>query len=273
MAAAVEEQWPEIDLFRLCIVGYLRQFHGVSDARRRHLIRRGPRLTGTVWDAAVGASIEHVCLTHGYRPPAWTDEPERFRHGPELLLDPLSDNVVCHLPAPFARRGVALDTRDLDARGGDAEPWRPDVGDPDLVWPKPSGLPEEKRPRAGGRKGLREACESIEQEALRSGWALRVALAHGGEPPRTFALRGINGVDRPIIALEPGRAHELLIRGLEGAKLSEKEWQRRLGKAADTGRDQTVPPKTIWSRPALTVSGTAPGILAQWEQACRQGTK
>ena len=133
MAAAVEEQWPEIDLFRLCIVGYLRHFHGVSDARRRRLIRRGPRLTGTVWDAAVGASIEHVCLTHGYRPPAWTDEPERVRHGPEVLLDPLSDNVVCHLPAPFARRGVALDTRDLDARGGDAEPWRPDVGDPDLV--------------------------------------------------------------------------------------------------------------------------------------------
>ena len=30
-----------------------------------------------------------------------------------------------------------------------------------------------------------------------------------------------------------------------------------------------MPPKTIWSRPALTVSGTAPGILAQWEQACR----
>ena len=273
MADAVEEQWPEIDLFRLCIVGYLRHFHGVSDARRRHLIRRGPRLTGTVWDAAVGASIEHVCLTHGYRPPAWTDEPERFRHGPELLLDPLSDNVVCHLPAPFARRGVALDTRDLDARGGDAEPWRPDVGDPDLVWPKPSGLPEDKRPRAGERKGLREACECIEQEALRSGWALRVALAHGGEPPRTFALRGINGVDRPIIALEQGRAHELLIRGLKRAELSEKEWQRRLRKATDAGRHQTVPPKTIWSRPALTVSGTARGILAQWEQACRQATK
>ena len=124
MAAAVEEQWPEIDLFRLCIVGYLRHFHGVSDARRRRLIRRGPRLTGTVWDAAVGASIEHVCLTHGYRPPAWTDEPERVRHGPEVLLDPLSDNVVCHQPAPFARRGVALDTRDLDARGGDATPSR-----------------------------------------------------------------------------------------------------------------------------------------------------
>ena len=150
---------------------------------------------------------------------------------------------------------------------------RPDVGDPDLGWPKPSGLPEDKRPRAGERKGLREACECIEQEALRSGWALRVALAHGGEPPRTFALRGINGVDRPIIALERGRAHELLIRGLKRAKLSEKEWQQRLRKAANAGRHETVPPKTFWSRPALTVSGTAPGILAQWEQACRQTTK
>ena len=103
------------------------------------------------------------------------------------------------------------------------------------MWPKPSGLPEDKRPRAGGRKGLREACESIEQEALRSGWALRVALAHGSEPPRTFALRGINGVDKPIIALEPGRAHELLIRGLERVKLSEKEWQRRLRKPQTPG--------------------------------------
>ena len=273
VADAVHEGWPEIDLFRLCIVGYVRHFHGVCEARRRHLIRRRPRLTGTVWDAAIGASIEHVCLTHGYRPPAWTDEPERFRHGPEMLLDPLSDNVVCHLPAPFARRGVALDTRDLDGRGGDAEPWRPDVGDPNPVWPKPSGLPEDERPRAGETKSLLEACECVEQEGLRSGWALRVALTHGGEPPRTFALRGINGVDRPIIALEPDRAHELLIRGLERAKLSEKNWQRRLRTAANAARHKTVPPKTIWSRPALTVSGTAPGILAQWEQACRQATK
>ena len=172
IADAVHEGWPEIDLFRLCIVGYVRHFHGVCEARRRHLIRRRPRLTGTVWDAAIGASIEHVCLTHGYRPPAWTDEPERFRHGPEMLLDPLSDNVVCHLPAPFARRGVALDTRDLDGRGGDAEPWRPDVGDPNPVWPKPSGLPEDERPRAGETKSLLEACECVEQEGLRSGWAL-----------------------------------------------------------------------------------------------------
>lgn len=273
MADAVESQWPDIDLFRLCIVGYLRHFHDGSDAARRHLIRHGPRLTGTVWDAAVGASIEHVCLTHGYRPPDWTEEPERFRHGPELLLDPLSDNVVCHLPAPFARRGVALDTRDLDERGGDTEPWRPDVGAPDLVWPRPSGLPEDERPRAGEGKDLRETCECIEQEALQSGWAVRVAVAHGGEPPRTFALRAINGVDRPIIALERGRAHELLGRGLKRAKLSEKEWRRRLRRAAEGGRHQTVPPRTIWSRPALTVSGTAPGILAQWEQACRQATR
>ena len=273
IADAIEEQWPEIDLFRLCIVGYLRHFHATSDASRRHLIRRSPRLTGTVWDAAVGASIEHVCLTHGYRPPAWTDEPERFRHGPELLLDPLSENVVCHLPAPFARRGVALDARDLDARGGDTEPWRPDVGDADPMWPKPSGLPENERPRAGDNKSLYKACECIEQEALQSGWALRVALARGAEPARTFALRGINGVDKPIIALEENRVHELLVQGLKRAKLSEKEWQQRLRKAANAGRHKTVPPRTIWSRPALTVSGTAPGILAQWEQACRQATK
>ena len=130
VADAVEAGWSKDELFRLCIVEYPRQFHASSRQERLALIEPRPKITNTIWDAAIGGSIEHVCLTHGYNPPAWTEARERFREGPEVLLWQWTDTVLCHLPAPFTRRGIAFDARNLDERTGD-EAWRPPIGDAD----------------------------------------------------------------------------------------------------------------------------------------------
>ena len=108
VARAVDEGWSPDELFRLCIVEFARRFHTRSEPERRGLVEERPALTNTVWDAVSGASIEHICLNHGCRPPGWTEEPERFRNGPETLLFEWTENVLCHLPAPFTRRGISL---------------------------------------------------------------------------------------------------------------------------------------------------------------------
>ena len=257
VATAVDEGWSPNELFRLCIVEYARRFHASSEPERRKLVEDAPGVTNTVWDAVAGASIEHVCLIHGCRPPAWTDEPERFRSGPEMLLWQWTENILCHLPAPFTRRGIGFDARDLDARGGD-EPWRPDIGDPDERWPRGPA------PTLGkGNDRLEEACAGVEREALRNGWAVRVAL---GTPIKTFALRGRNEVDGALVALEEPETRALIRRGLEHARVAEGEWQELLHQRGEGTNG--IPAPTVWNRPALTVAGTAPGILARWETAC-----
>ena len=222
MADAVESGWNRTELFRLCITEYPRRFHGASRAERRRMVTRRPRLTNSAWDAAIGTSIEHVCLTHGRPPPTWTDEPERFRTGPEVLLWQLSATVLCHLPAPFTRRGIVIDARNLDARTVD-EKWRPDIGDPDERWPRRSEQAEDTRlskpavglkESEGTRRRLDEACRCIESEALRSGWALRVCLAQRGGPAKTFALRGRKALASSIVVLEESQTRGLIRRAL-----------------------------------------------------------
>jgi hypothetical protein len=266
VAEAVDQGWSRNELFRLCIVEYPRQFHSSSPTEYRRLVEHGPRLTNTVWDAVIGASIEHVCLTHGCRPPAWTDEPERFRSGPEVLLWQWTETVLCHLPAPFTRRGIVFDARDLDARGGD-EPWRPEIGDSDDRWPRGPGPVLGEKKSGDGRGRLEEACLGVESEALRSGWAVRVAMAGGSIPAKAFALRGRNAVDSRIVALDETRTQELIRRGLGHAGIEEEEWQELIHRRQSIAMN-SVPAATVWNRPALTVAGTAPGILARWEAAC-----
>ena len=269
MAEAVEENWSRNELFRLCIVEYPRRFHTASANDRQRLVERGPRLTNSVWDAAIGASIEQqACLAHGCQPPAWTDEPERFLAGPEELLPQWSATVSCHLPAPFTRRGIVIDARNLDLRTGD-ERWRPDIGDPDDRWPRRPEQGEDNRarePEHEARGPLEKCCESIENEALRSGWALRVCLGQGWQA-RTFALRGRNTADSPIVLLDEQPTRALMYRGLAGTGVNEQEWHELVNQASNPGAKSRIPPRTVWNRPALTVAGTAPGIVKQWESA------
>ena len=268
MAEAVEENWSRNELFRLCIVEYPRRFHTASINDRQRLVERGPRLTNSVWDAAIGASIEQACLAHGCYPPTWTDEPERFLAGPEELLPQWSATVSCHLPAPFTRRGIVIDARNLDRRTGD-ERWRPDIGDPDDRWPRRPEQGEDNRARepeheAEGR--LDKCCESIESEALRSGWALRVCLGQGRRA-RTFALGGTQHCRQPDRVARRRANPGADPRGLAGTGVNEQEWHELVNQASNPGAKSRIPPRTVWNRPALTVAGTAPGIVKQWESA------
>ena len=126
-AAGVEEGWDEVSLYRLIVRQLQRSFHGGTHADRLAMLKNRPRTTGTKWDAVAAAVIEHAATTHGYAPPPWTEEPERFLNeltpaiGP--LPWPLPRGTVAGQPAPFLRRGVLIDPRDLDGRAGDGRRW------------------------------------------------------------------------------------------------------------------------------------------------------
>ena len=87
------------------------------------MLRSRPHLTHTKWDAALGAVIEHTALVHGYEPPTWVDEPERFLAEPVKLTGIETDSDLAWQPGAFLRRGVSIDSRDLDARTGDDRQW------------------------------------------------------------------------------------------------------------------------------------------------------
>ena len=268
MAEAVDAGWSQNELFRLCIVEYARLFHASTDEERLTLVEARPRITNTIWDAAIGGSIEHACLTHWCEPPAWTEEKERFREGPDLLLWQWTDTVFCHLPAPFTRRGIAFDGRNLDERTGD-DAWRPTVGDPDERWPRqaPPTRNEGRSHQDGTQTRTARACEEIEAEAIRSGWAVRISIQEGDRPSRAFALRGRNAGDGRIIGLGGTETTQLIAAGLRRAGIDEPTWEQLLKEEQDRRPNAPRPP-TIWNRPGLTVAGTAGGILARWEEAC-----
>ena len=174
-----------------------------------------------------------------------------------MLLWQWTDNILCHLPAPFTRRGIGFDARDLDA------PEATSRGGRTLGTPTNAGPVGRLQPLCKGNDRLELACAGVEREALRNGWAVRVAL---GTPIKTFALRGRNEVDGAIVALEEPETRALIRRGLEHARVAEGEWQELLHQRGEGTNGIPVP--TVWNRPALTVAGTAPGILARWETAC-----
>ena len=268
VAVAVEEGWTPNELFRLCIVEYARRFHARPAQGRADLVRDAPSITNTVWDAAIGASIEHACLAHGCEPPEWTEQEGRFLDRAEVLLSPWSDNVACHLPAPFTRRGVLLDARELDARTGD-DTWRPEIGHGER-WPLGPATTSDGRccrKNADGQLTSR-ACEAIEAEAVRTGWAVRIALQHD-RPAKAFALRAANWVDAPSIRLHAEETRRLVDTGLRRAGLDPKSWDQLLN-GEQRARPRAPVPPTIWNRPGLTIAGTAPGILERWEKACPQ---
>lgn len=121
----IGSQRSDIAVERLIVTGICRHFHGIDDRRRARIMSEEPRVTGTQWDAVIAATVEHVCQTHGWIPPAWTEEPSRF------LAEPWADRTgqleqemaLADCPAAFIRRNVFIDPRNLDWRGGETEEW------------------------------------------------------------------------------------------------------------------------------------------------------
>ena len=122
-ARGVRDGWSDEELYRLIVRQLQRSFHSRDDAQRRTMLASRPRLTDTKWDAVLGAVIEHVARTHGYEPPAWVEEPERFLAAPVNLNGCQTDSDSAWQPGAFLRRGVGIDSRDLDHRTGDRRLW------------------------------------------------------------------------------------------------------------------------------------------------------
>ena len=122
----VNEGWTEVELYRMLVRQLQRSFHAGSDADRRTLLANRPRLTGTKWDAVIASVVEHVALRHGYEPPEWVDEAERFLEAPVTALGVEYEVDFASQPGPFLRRGITIDARDLDWRTGDGRGWVPE---------------------------------------------------------------------------------------------------------------------------------------------------
>ena len=280
---AIAQGWTHDELFGLCMVEYPRWLHSLEPRQRQRMLSRRPGLTGTVWDAAIGASMEHGALIHDETPPKWVEEPRRFMRGPVQLLPHTGETALCHLPAPFTRRGIVTDPRTLDRRTGD-EQWSPELGDPEERWPqstRPNNrdideylarlnavLYEQKpaTPFETGGPSLHNSCASIERHAAENGWVVRISVA-ANEEPATFVLRGPMVPGGRIKALPPELGRKLIRQALEDVGLNEAQWRGLLRIADDASGRNGVPPQTIWNRPTLTIAGTAAGIREQWQNA------
>ena len=283
---AVAEGWARDELFGLCVVEYPRWLHSVEPGARKRMLSKRPELTATIWDGAIGASMEHAALVHGETPPDWVEEPERFFTNPVELLPHASPTFVCHLPAPFTRRGIVMDPRTLDRRTGD-EQWSPDPDDPEDRWPRKGHHPrnageeylarlndilyEQRPPTAVEPESttLHNGCAGIESRAADKGWVVRISLS-ATEAPETFVLRGLVSTNGGLRALGRDASRTLVAQGLDDAGLNERQWQRLLEMAANAESRDETPARTIWNRPALTIAGTAAGIREQWRQAQTQ---
>lgn len=90
------------------------------------MLANRPHLTGTKWDAAIAAVMEHTARVHGYEPPSWVNEPERFLETAVNLTRPETDSDSAWQPGAFLRHGVNIDIRDLEAPYAcitSREPW------------------------------------------------------------------------------------------------------------------------------------------------------
>ena len=283
---AVAGGWTREELFGLCMVEYPRWLHSVEPRARKRMLSKRPELTDTIWDAAIGASMEHGALIHDETPPDWVEEPERFLTSPVELLPQASPAVVCHLPAPFTRRGIVMDPRNLDRRTGD-EQWSPDPGDTEHRWPRklrhPRNAGEEYLARMNNilyeqrtatrvdteNPSLHNGCAGIESSAADEGWVVRIRVSPTHEP-ETFVLRGVAWTNGRINALGREASRKLIDRGLKNAGLNKQQWEELLKTAANAQPRNRTPAPTIWNRPALTIAGTASGIREQWRQAQTQ---
>ena len=122
-AKGVDDGWNDVELYRLIVRQLQRSFHSGTEADRRTMLSNRPRLTGTKWDAAMAAVIEHTARVHGYEPPSWVEEPERFLNTAVKLTRVKTDSDSVWQPGAFLRHGVSVDSRDLDWRTGDGRQW------------------------------------------------------------------------------------------------------------------------------------------------------
>ena len=123
IARGVAEGWNDIEMYRITVRQIQRVFHSGTATDRETMLDQRPATTGTVWDSVLAATVEHVALIHGYEPPEWVNEPERFSAQPQVLLKEYSEPRTAFQPGPFARHGVVIDVRDLDWRTGDGRQW------------------------------------------------------------------------------------------------------------------------------------------------------
>lgn len=275
---AIHGDWTHEELFRLCMVEYPRRLHAATPTERKLILSRRPPPTGTIWDTAIAASMEHAALVHNLRPPEWTDEETRFHDEPVELLPQTASTVLCHLPAPFTRRGIIMDPRNLDRKGGN-EQWSPEAGDPDERWPRNDSLDADNarirkilyiqkpatRPERG-RSTLYNACACIERMAARQGWVFRITV-DTTNTPSAFVMRGSNTPGGEIRALEREAAQGLIREALRNINLHERDWHQLLKTASEEIETRRIPPRTLWNRPALTVAGVADGIRRRWQEA------
>ena len=71
IARGVAEGWNDIEMYRMTVRQIQRVFHSRTAADRETMLDQRPATTGTVWDAVLAATVEHVALIHGYEPPEW----------------------------------------------------------------------------------------------------------------------------------------------------------------------------------------------------------
>ena len=129
-AKGVDDGWNDVELYRLIVRQLQRSFHSGTDADRRAMLADRPRLTGTKWDAAMAAVMEHTARLHGHEPPDWVNEPERFLKTPVNLTNLETDSDSAWQPGAFLRHGVTIDSRDLDWRTGDGRHWAAELCPP-----------------------------------------------------------------------------------------------------------------------------------------------
>ena len=122
-AKGVDDGWNDVELYRLIVRQMQRSFHSGTEADRQTMLASRPHLTGTKWDAAMAAVVEHTARVHGYDPPTWVDEPERFLDEPVKLTKLETDSDSAWQAGAFLRHGVNVDSRDLDWRTGDGRRW------------------------------------------------------------------------------------------------------------------------------------------------------
>lgn len=129
IVAGIRDGWTDRELYKLTMSGIARHFRHAGEETRRQLLATRPALTATAWDALIAAVVEHIAALHGYQPPEWISEPERFWIPPRpiAMYRKLDTNSVMErigkAPAAFLRHGIIADPRDLDERGGELINW------------------------------------------------------------------------------------------------------------------------------------------------------